>query len=138
MNLYKVASALVFPLLMIACGQPAPSSPVPDQATSSNQTASPKLSAQVNRDDRDCVGQENNRTDFFRLFQGKGNFIKPTMCFANGGDLNVFITDVWAISPGNNAGYIETNIGRVYFQRSRYSASISSSSTVTITKIHIY
>jgi Beta/Gamma crystallin len=110
MHLYKVASALVFPLLIIACGQTPDSSPVPDQ------TASPKLSTQVNRDDRDYVGRrDNSRLDFFKVFQG--TYDSPTMCFANGGNLGVRIGDVWRIKSGNNRGYVETSKGLFSFDR---------------------
>jgi hypothetical protein len=132
MHLYKVASALIFPLLIIACGQTPDSSPLPEQTPSS----SAKLSAQVNRADGDCVGRGSlARTDLFKVYQGQ--WISPAMCFANAGDLKVLIADVWMIKPGNNRGYVETNKGVFAFEKDGFVQFIFNLGPVTITKIHI-
>jgi hypothetical protein len=49
-----------------------------------------------------CAG----RTDFYRVLNNDG-----WHCFASDGELDVFITNVTAVSPGNNKGHVMTTGG---------------------------
>jgi len=49
-----------------------------------------------------CDGRE----DFYRVLNNDG-----WHCFASDGELGVFITDVTAVSPGNNRGQVMTTGG---------------------------
>jgi hypothetical protein len=43
------------------------------------------------------------RTDFYTVYNNDGGH-----CFANDGELGVYITNVTAVSPGNNKGQVIT------------------------------
>jgi len=56
-------------------------------------------------------------------------------CFANKGDMSVLIANVTSGDTGNNAGYLETNKGRVNFTRGVF---INFNGPTTVTRIVIY
>lgn len=75
---------------------------------------------------------------YFTIYQGQN--ANPTMCFANAGNVEVFITDVHGFFSGNNAGYIQTNNGRIDFgkyQRFDFTAAIIRD-PLTLRRIVIY
>ena len=54
-----------------------------------------------------------DRGEYFNIYQEQKE--NPTLCFANGGGVVVNIPNVHRFSSGNNAGFIITNKGRMYF-----------------------
>jgi hypothetical protein len=72
----------------------------------------------------------------FNIYQGpRGD--RPTMCFANPGELLTGIADVHRFYSGDNAGFVITNKGTFNFGKHQSIEFINTVGTVTIFTIHI-
>jgi len=84
----------------------------------------------------DAVNRARCEPGTFNIYQGpRGD--RPTMCFANRGEILVGIADVHRFFSGDNAGFVFTNKGRFDFGKHQSVEFINTVGTVTIHTIHI-